>query len=558
MKVTLLIVTAALCTGVGASTVGYTESDAVIANPLRGFQKYSITDARYATVANHTSLDSAGLASWRTGSDKVTVIFRYFLLEPFIESDISAIYLDNIRRDFSVIRKAGLKILVRFSYRDEQSSLPQQPVKSRIFTHIRQLAPVIRENRDVIAAVQAGFIGTWGEWYYTNSDEFGTDGTISTAQWNNRKQVVDSMLAGFPADLFLQVRYPEVKKKLYGSTPLTPETAYRNTPQARIGFFNDAFLNNWGDMGTFSVSNSAQDPKGTDDYRYLAGESRFTPMSGETNGLNPPRTDGANAIVELDSCNWSLLNRDYYTQNFTNWIAAGQYAAMQRNLGYRFVLKQSTVTMSASRMSLSFTVVNRGYAPPFERRPLYLVLIGSNGARHPFPLEADIRRWEDSVAVNETVDCAALSSGEYRCALALPDPDSVLALRPEYAIRFANDAICDSVPGLIMLNQRITVTQTGIAGGNTGNSSLMSGVRVVMRRGSLVLITDNAAHSSGAPVSLTLLDGKGRQVCRKAGLYRHSGEHVFPIPGTMFCRGIYLVRIALPGGVCIKKCLATE
>ena len=43
--------------------------------------------------------------------------------------------------------------------------------KNIVLNHIAQLKPLLQDNADVIACMQMGFIGTWGENYY--SDYFG-------------------------------------------------------------------------------------------------------------------------------------------------------------------------------------------------------------------------------------------------------------------------------------------------------------------------------------------------------------------------------------------------
>jgi pimeloyl-ACP methyl ester carboxylesterase len=40
----------------------------------------------------------------------------------------------------------------------------------RVVSHLDQLQPILTDNYDVIAFVQAGFIGSWGEWYYTTNN----------------------------------------------------------------------------------------------------------------------------------------------------------------------------------------------------------------------------------------------------------------------------------------------------------------------------------------------------------------------------------------------------
>ena len=444
------------------TTVTYTESTAIFANPERGLQKYSITNSSYNTTTGYTNLSQSTLEGWRTGDDKVTVIFRYFLLDNFMSSNISTTYLNNIQNDFNVIRNAGLKCIVRFSYSNTQSSSAQQPVKSRILTHINQLAPLLEANKDIIYSHQAGFLGTWGEWYYTNSTEFGTAGTVNTTQWANRKEIVDAMLAATPVNVPVQVRYPKIKQTMYGSTQLASSTAYQNTARARIGFYNDAFLNVWGDQGTYSGVGQYDSPVGSTDYIYLANETKYTPMTGETNAVNAPRTNGANAVTEMNATNWSTLNRDYLAQNITNWINSGHYPEIQRRLGYRFVLKNGTYSLSGTSLSLSIVIQNIGFARLVKPRSAVLVLRNSsNGNQHSFTLNTDPRTWEGQFTLSQTVNISSIPNGDYTVHLRLADPNSALATRSDYSIRFGNNNVWDSYHGYNNLNYSFTKSSSG-------------------------------------------------------------------------------------------------
>jgi hypothetical protein len=437
------------------NVVNYTESFEIIANPERGLQKYSITSNNYNTDLNYSNISESNLMGWRTGPDKVTVIYRYFMLSAFMNSDISQTYIDNIQIDFSRIRNAGLKCIVRFAYTHGISSSPQQPVKTQILAHIHQLAHVLDSNQDIILSHQAGFIGTWGEWYYTNSAEFGTEGNISSAQWQNRKEIIEAMLNATPLGIPVQVRYPKIKKTMYGSSQLNETTAYQNTPNARIGFYNDAFLNNWGDMGTYGVGSENQNPVGTADYNYLSNETKYTIMTGETNGINAPRTNGANAVYEMGLTNWTTLNRDYFTQNWTNWIDSGHYNEILRRLGYRFVLRNSEFVMNDKNLTIEINLENVGFARIPKYRDVYLVLKNtSTGSIHSFSIDTtDIRTWETSVHINQVFDLSGLSQGSYNCYLNIPDTAMKLKARPEYSIRFANDNLWENTSGFNQLNQ---------------------------------------------------------------------------------------------------------
>jgi len=464
MKINSILIplVAMLCSAASfaQTSVSYTASTAIIANPERGLQKYSITDNNYTTSSNYSNINASTLSGWRTGSDKVTVVFRYFLLDAFLTSNISATYLNNIQIDFDRIRTSGLKCIVRFSYSNAEGSSAQQPVKSLILQHLTQLTPVLETNKDIILSHQAGFIGTWGEWYYTNSTEFGTDGNINSTQWQNRKDVVDAMLTATPVTIPIQLRYPHAKKAMYGNTALTATTAYQNTAIARIGFFNDAFLNNWGDMGTYPVGSATENPVGTTDYTYLSNETKYTPMMGETNGLNAPRTSGANALLELDLTNWSTLNRDYFTQNFTNWINTGHYEDILRYLGYRYVLQSSVFTPTQSSLNIQLSLENKGYARLFKSRQAWLVLKHSTtGSTYPYLLDTDPRTWETSVSITQSLDISDLPTGTYDSYLHLPDADPVLALRPEYSVQLANTNVWEAATGYNKLSQSVSISE---------------------------------------------------------------------------------------------------
>ena len=62
--------------------------------------------------------------------------------------------------------------------------------------HISQLASYWAANKDVIYAFQVGFIGRWGEWYYSANFENGT-----SHMNDDRAEVVDALLAALPSDV---------------------------------------------------------------------------------------------------------------------------------------------------------------------------------------------------------------------------------------------------------------------------------------------------------------------------------------------------------------------
>ncbi|MEZ4918179.1 MAG: DUF4874 domain-containing protein [Saprospiraceae bacterium] len=431
VKVSLLLILVVCQTALLGQTVSYDPTNALISNPERGLHKYSITAPEYATTPGFNNLPVATLTEWRTDTDRVTIVFRYFLLDAFLDSDINSVFLDNIQTDFDNVRAAGLKVIVRFSYSNAQGSEPQQPEKAQILSHITQLAPILSANKDVIFSYQAGFLGTWGEWYYTNSSEFGTEDNITPTQWANRKELIDAMLAATPLEIPIQVRYVGIKLFLYGGQLISEFTAYKNTANSRIGFYNDAFLNDYGDQGTYFVDSQCQNPFFTNDYYMLSNESKYLPLTGETNGLNAcsggNRTKPSNALFEMSQTHWTALNRDYHPDFWEQFIGTNFYDDIVNKLGYRFVLISSTVTAHNTNFDLSLTLINEGFARPFRQREVYLVL--ENTATNEIiaaPINTDWRTWTSYIPITQNFDLGI--SGTFQLYLWIPDSDPNLAI----------------------------------------------------------------------------------------------------------------------------------
>ena len=270
---------------INSQNVTYLPSNLVINNPEIGFYHYTST----GSSGGYNLINQSTVADYRT-SENITVVQRQFFLRDFITGiPITSTYLTNMQTDFNRIRAAGAKVIVRFTYTSSSSYTVFQPTKAQILAHIAQLAPVVNANKDVIVAIQAGFIGKYGEWYYTGSTEFGNaDYTqYTTTQWTNRKKIMDAMINSFHISIPLQVRYVYAKQKMYGLSYV-----------GRIGFYNDAFLASYGDSGTFLVSGSQGVPSATD-VAYWQTNTVNNPVSGETNVVNSPRTDCPNATLEL-------------------------------------------------------------------------------------------------------------------------------------------------------------------------------------------------------------------------------------------------------------------
>ncbi len=436
-----------------SQTIQYVQSEEIFNNPERGIQKYS--DAK---ASNYQLLTESTLNGYKNGADKVTVIYRCFYLNTFFTSEISQSYLNNMQTDFNRIRNTGLKVIIRFAYSFSTSTAPFDPTKEQMLLHIEQLKPILELNKDVILLHQLGFIGAYGEWYYTDaSTEFGDEATISPTQWLNRKDVVDAMLTNFE-DVPIQLRTAKAKQEMYGSTLISASTAYQNTALSRIGFFNDALFNSYGDEGTYDISGQCTNPVGSFDFNFVANAGLYLPNTGESNGFNPCdsglRTSGANATYEFNLLNFSVINRDYYTPIWDDWIANGYYDEILQNMGYRLVLSSSTL----SGNNLSLTINNVGYSKVLFQKNVYIVLRDNLNVDYKRLLSIDIRTLnKGSNTFNFSIP-NDVPDGTYDLFLHISDKNATLETIPAYSIQLANIGLWENTTGYHDLQQTITIS----------------------------------------------------------------------------------------------------
>lgn len=468
----------------------YTVSDEDFANPERGF--YLHTETR----ASAPSGLPANLATFRVvgRSDpnnaymtKLSLVLRVIYLDSFIDAPINTNFLNSIRSDFDFLRAQSFKAIVRFAYTQDTTRPFNEPTKARILDHIAQLAPLLRRNRDVIAVLQQGFIGAWGEGYYT--DVFSTAGQAFTAQnWTNRAEVLNALLAALPNERMVQVRVPQQKQKhLYGvaaptsSAAIGTSQAHSSTAAARIAFHNDCFLADSTDLGTFSDYDGATSSQDILNLRnYAALETRYVVMGGETCIENPPDDDcmaaSGRADADLARFHYSYLNQGYNANVNDDWVTQGCMEAIKRRLGYRLQLVSSIARAEArpgQTFPLTLELQNIGYAAPFNPRGLELVLRHeTTGQRFFAELSRDVdpRFWLPGsnhifTTALELPDSVPL--GRYELLLHLPDPAALLYGQVPYSIRLANTlvqgtslSVWEPSSGYHQLGQGLTVNNT--------------------------------------------------------------------------------------------------
>jgi hypothetical protein len=396
----------------------YAYSATDILNPERGFR------------SSINLMNTVDLSPQRNTKGH-TLVFAYLRLDDYRTSDLPADFLSSLDAAFARIRQAGIKVIVRVAY---NAGFEADTTKDWMLRHITQLTPMLQKNADVIAWMQAGFIGAWGEWHSSTN---GLDNAI------DKQDILDALLNALPNDRIVQVRSVKDIEALYPSS-LAAGQAFTGTFQARTGHHNDCFLASNTDSGTYGSNTIPADKD------YLSQMAQFTPIGGETCTVNPPRSECASALQEMAQLHYTELNAEYNGDVITGWKTGGCYAEISQRLGYRLAIVNASFEATLApgdTLNLQINLQNKGFAAPVNPRPVVAVLDGP--ARYEFPLTADPRRWEpgDSAFSAQMSLPAGIPAGTYRIALWLPDASPSLRSDPRYAIRFANENIWEGATG---------------------------------------------------------------------------------------------------------------
>lgn len=445
---------------VSAGKVSYTPDNITIfKNPERGYTEE--ISARVST--KYPNVVKGHLDKNWGSTEKMTLAMVLYNFRNFKKDSLPQEVLAGFDEDMQVLRESGVKCVLRFAYTESQSD-NVDATPDWVETHLKQLSQHLKDNADVIYVIEAGFIGSWGEWYYTSNY-----GNESMHMNDKREQVIDYLFQYMPEDRFILFRYPMIKteylkRKGISTAALTPEEGFCGTVKARMGCHNDAFLNSWGNDGTYASNSKDDDPKVR---QYIAQETLYVPNGGETNVENDDYAKKvyAKGPEEMSEYHWSFCGKSYATQVTSRWRKDGLFDVQNRFMGYRYNLLYGTYSDQAApggKANITVSISNSGCAPLYNERTAYIVL-ANNDHTYRIPLQADPRRWlpryEVSV-VREQIDIPSdMEEGTYRLFMWLPDKYASLENDPRFSIRFANQNVWDQATGWNDLGTDIVITK---------------------------------------------------------------------------------------------------
>ncbi len=465
-------------------------------NPERGFRLTSMTgnppgaELRFKLALNQDRLPAGFTDDWlltslhKFKSDGIKLTSAYCYLNDFYDKPLSEKRIELIQQSLDRYRQAGIKIMLRFAYEDNSLRI-KGPTFEMILTHLEQLAPLIKRNKDIIYTMQATFIGAFGEWH--NSTHYIEE------DHSNIEKLVKRELEILPKDRMLQLRVlAKSKRWIFGDSLMIVDesNAFKGTPEARIGFGDMGFLSEEDDGGTWTEPPFYANP-GNPEFDYVTQVSPYIAVTGEPYWKDVGgQIDGKSAIRRLRLHHWSSLSisqtysgfygekrysidrwmetplaeeelrkenlpiSDGYFKNYSGKpVKRTVFEYIRDHLGYRIELQKAKFPKKISKnesLPVKIELINRGFATFINPRPVYLVLINTSGnlvlkqktdanpqTWQPFkPGDLEYKPLIHNISGNISLE--DLEIGEYMVGLWMPDADESIQLDSRYAVRTAN------------------------------------------------------------------------------------------------------------------------
>ena len=380
--------------------------------------------------------DKTGIAQMQNAvatfaADNPRLAQVYFYLTDYKNKPLDQTAFDNMDQYFQKLKQYHLQAVLRFAYIwDDAQPKSQEPTTEQVVAHIKQLAPWIAQHRDQIANLQAGFIGAWGEW---------DSGARSRM---NEKEILQALLANTPKDLFIQVRYYNIK-----SRNIDPQSS----DWQRVGFHDDYLI------GRPHVWNTAGADPNSAEWQAMAEQSQTVPVDGEMIWGSANASDNNGQLISApliaqrlavhhftslsiahnykeDGKDYSLsawkrqlvtpalldqyklpYQKSWFKDTNDNEASRSWYEYIRDYLGYRLAVKDISYQVNEQNIDYQVNLTNYGLAAPVLINKVELVLL--NAAKNVVATKdvTDIAHLQSlqTLPIKWQVDKALVSQAKY-------------------------------------------------------------------------------------------------------------------------------------------------
>ena len=393
----------------------FAEGKSTHINPARGFYYPLKSD-------DPERLSDAG--------DCSLVLVMYDIGE-FAGKNLSREKIEELDAVLADARLGGFKVILRAAYGFSGDTTNKDPADiTQVLSHIAQIKPVLQKHSDVLYAVQAGFLGAYGEWNDSNLGDPPPAGVQAA--------VLNELLQDLPDNVYVCIRRPSFIRDLVQGNRLAQSYA------ERIGVFNDGLLGNETDWGTYTNFSREEELAWAQQY-FLE-----LPYGGEACALSD-YSGAQNAVREFRLLHLSYLNESYNEDVLREWAGqefGGENALqyIKNHMGYRFSLQAarlSRIIEPEKEFFAELYVNNSGFASLPGEYEVNLIIAGEQN-RFIIPLDTDVKTWHPGETVKLTAKYqmpSDLSDNTLQIGLQITDKGESLAGDDRYAVALQNQNI---------------------------------------------------------------------------------------------------------------------
>jgi len=371
--------------------------------------------------------------------------------------DLDESFFKALRGTFENCRKGGSCIALRFRYDENGKTNPEPKTFDQVLRHISQIkeSGILEDYKDILMFVESGFVGAWGEQHsgkYTSLDY--------------KAKLLEAMLDCVPAPIPVTVRTPDIFARYVGieRKELADYVCEEGSDAARVGLYNDGYMGSNSDLGTYANREIETTWLGKQTLNsYFGGE-----FSGNIDFAKKYDTYlPENCIPEMYKTHLSYINgnifqlykdytfsKEYDVEGYDNSAYYGQsvYQFIRDHLGYRFVLKESTLSSEVKQggtLDLSFSLVNNGFANPVKEQTCE-VLLEKDGNFVAAEVELDPTKWYSGKTVTPNLQLKLpgnLETGRWNVYFKSYVGQQDMSIYSCRSVRFANEDVWNATLG---------------------------------------------------------------------------------------------------------------
>lgn len=434
------------------------ESMEVLRNPDRGF--YKLVQIELNKGKEDFNSFKGEIKNIAKEDTDVSLISFQLNLKQYVASnlDLTDNKIEEINKYFSIMRENGYQVIFRVVY-DSKGDKNPEPDFQTILRHIEQLKSVYEKNEDIIFVVEAGYLGSYGEWH---------DGKYDKDK-EKRNQVINKLLKCIPESIQINLRKPSFIEDYIGNNQtVTKINAFSNDEIARLGLHNDGYLASETDLGTYNKSEREES------LLWQGKQTLYTLFGGECQNKDSIYTNLNNAIVDMEKRHCTYMNKTYdrevkekwkkeiYTNKNSVYQGETGYKYIENHLGYRLVIRDVNMICTKRKINIGINIENVGFGNIIRKKQLGFILKNEDN-QYYIESDIDIRKQLNEKMYELTIAEELpknVKIGEYEVYLKIEEPYESLKNNNYYSIKLANNNVWNENLGANYIGN-ITISDKG-------------------------------------------------------------------------------------------------